>query len=87
MSKPKFAHNVFQTANHEAMRDWYCTVLDAHVVYEDALAIPDLRRRASHRANTAESIPGQDGHLLLCTTQPTPSTASTRCWALYSAWR
>ncbi|MGH3298918.1 MAG: hypothetical protein ACRDP7_44710, partial [Trebonia sp.] len=34
MSKPKFAHNVFQTANHEAMRDWYCTVLDAHVVYE-----------------------------------------------------
>jgi catechol 2,3-dioxygenase-like lactoylglutathione lyase family enzyme len=36
MSKPKFAHNVFQTANHEAMRDWYCTVLDAHVVYEDA---------------------------------------------------
>jgi hypothetical protein len=32
MSKPKFAHNVFQTANHEAMRDWYCTVLDAHVV-------------------------------------------------------
>jgi catechol-2,3-dioxygenase len=36
MSTPKFAHNVFQTANHEAMRDWYCTVLDAHVVYEDA---------------------------------------------------
>jgi hypothetical protein len=36
MSRPKFAHNVFQTANHEAMRDWYCTVLDAHVVYEDA---------------------------------------------------
>ena len=36
MSKPKFAHNVFQTAHHEAMRDWYCTVLDGHVVYEDA---------------------------------------------------
>ena len=36
MSKPKFAHNVFQTAQPEAMRDWYCTVLDAHVVYEDA---------------------------------------------------
>ena len=33
MSKPKFAHNVFQTAQPEAMRDWYCTVLDAHVVY------------------------------------------------------
>jgi catechol-2,3-dioxygenase len=36
MSKPKFAHNVFQTAKPEAMRDWYCTVLDAHVVYQDA---------------------------------------------------
>lgn len=35
MSKPKFAHNVFLTAQPEAMRDWYCTVLDAHVVYED----------------------------------------------------
>ena len=36
MSKPKFAHNVFQTAKPEAMRDWYCTVLDGHVVYQDA---------------------------------------------------
>jgi hypothetical protein len=32
MSKPTFAHNVFQTAQPQQMRDWYCTVLDGHVV-------------------------------------------------------
>ncbi|WP_410589295.1 VOC family protein [Amycolatopsis sp. lyj-23] len=32
---PKFAHVVFQTSQAPQMRDWYCTVLDAHVVYED----------------------------------------------------
>lgn len=32
---PKFAHVVYQTAKGDAMRDWYCTVLDGHVVYED----------------------------------------------------
>jgi catechol-2,3-dioxygenase len=32
---PKFAHVVYQTAQFEAMRDWYCAVLDGHVVYED----------------------------------------------------
>ncbi|WP_174187293.1 VOC family protein [Nocardia barduliensis] len=31
---PKFAHVVLQTSRFEQMRDWYCTVLDAHVVYE-----------------------------------------------------
>jgi catechol 2,3-dioxygenase-like lactoylglutathione lyase family enzyme len=31
--KPRFVHVVFQTGQLEAMRDWYCTVLDAHVVY------------------------------------------------------
>lgn len=35
MSKPKFAHIVFQTAQPTEMRDWYCTVLDGHVVYQD----------------------------------------------------
>jgi catechol-2,3-dioxygenase len=34
--KPKFAHVVFQTSQPSQMRDWYCTVLDGHVVYEDA---------------------------------------------------
>ncbi|HEY5854193.1 MAG TPA: VOC family protein [Aldersonia sp.] len=31
---PKFAHVVLQTSRLAEMRDWYCTVLDAHVVYE-----------------------------------------------------
>ena len=33
-STPKFAHVVFQTSRLQAMRDWYCTVLEAHVVHE-----------------------------------------------------
>ncbi|MFG1928664.1 VOC family protein [Cryptosporangium sp. NPDC048952] len=35
MSAPKFAHVVFQTGQAGPMRDWYCTVLDGHVVYGD----------------------------------------------------
>ncbi|MFC9361754.1 VOC family protein [Rhodococcus sp. NPDC057014] len=31
---PTFAHVVLQTSRLEEMRDWYCTVLDAHVVFE-----------------------------------------------------
>lgn len=34
-AKPKFAHVVFQTGQANEMRDWYCTVLDGHVVYQD----------------------------------------------------
>jgi catechol-2,3-dioxygenase len=34
-SAPKFAHVVYQTGQADAMRDWYCTLLDGHVVYED----------------------------------------------------
>lgn len=33
-TRPKFAHVVLQTSQLPAMRDWYCTVLGAHVVYE-----------------------------------------------------
>ena len=34
-AKPKFAHVAYQTSKPKEMRDWYCTVLDGHVVYED----------------------------------------------------
>lgn len=34
-AKPKFAHVVFTTSQPDQMRDWYCAVLDGHVVYED----------------------------------------------------
>ena len=33
-STPKFAHVVLRTPRFEQMRDWYCAVLNAHVVYE-----------------------------------------------------
>ena len=32
---PKLAHFVLKTNRLAEMRDWYCTVLDAHVVYEN----------------------------------------------------
>ncbi|WP_436764262.1 VOC family protein [Streptosporangium sp. V21-05] len=34
-ASPKFAHVVFQTSQPREMRDWYCAVLDGHVVYQD----------------------------------------------------
>lgn len=34
---PKFAHVVFQTNQLAAMRTFYCTLLDAHVVYENVM--------------------------------------------------
>lgn len=34
---PKFAHAVLMTNRLPAMRDWYCTVLGAHVVYENPM--------------------------------------------------
>ena len=34
MATPKFAHFVLQTGRLEEMRDWYCTLLDGHVVFE-----------------------------------------------------
>ena len=36
MPPTKLAHLVFQTNRLPAMRDWYCTVLDGRVIYENA---------------------------------------------------
>ena len=35
MPPTKLAHVVYQTNRMAAMRDWYCTVLDGHVIYEN----------------------------------------------------
>jgi GH18 family chitinase len=35
MPPTKLAHLVFQTNRLPAMRDWYCTVLDGRVIYEN----------------------------------------------------
>lgn len=32
---PKFAHVVLQTSQREEMRDWYCALLNGHVVFEN----------------------------------------------------
>lgn len=32
---PKFAHVVLRTDQPQALTDWYCALLDAHVVYSD----------------------------------------------------
>lgn len=37
MATPKFAHIVLQTSRKPQMRDWYCNVLGAHVVFENEL--------------------------------------------------
>jgi catechol-2,3-dioxygenase len=34
VATPKFAHVVLQTNNLEQMRNWYCALLDGHVVFE-----------------------------------------------------
>lgn len=34
MATPKFAHVVLQTGQLEEMRNWYCALLDGHVVFE-----------------------------------------------------
>lgn len=36
MPPTKLAHVVFQTNRMEEMREWYCTVLGGHVIYENA---------------------------------------------------
>ena len=35
MKTPKFAHIVLQTSRLAEMRDWYCAVLGAHVVFQN----------------------------------------------------
>ncbi len=35
VSPSLYAHHVLRTSNRDALRDWYCTVLNAHVVFEN----------------------------------------------------
>ncbi len=37
MSTPRFAHVVLQTSRKAQMREWYCALLGAHVVFENDL--------------------------------------------------
>jgi hypothetical protein len=51
MANPRFAHNVFQTAKPQEMRDWCCTVLDAHVVYQDKTLASHVRPQPATSGN------------------------------------
>jgi catechol-2,3-dioxygenase len=57
-AKPRFVHVVFQTGQAEAMRDWYCTVLDAHVVYAGHGLTFLTFDEEHHRIALAEMPPG-----------------------------
>ena len=67
VSPSLFAHFVLRTAQRDAMRDWYCTVLNAHTVFENDyisfityddehhrvafVQVPDLKRPADTDRN------------------------------------
>jgi hypothetical protein len=52
----KFAHVVLQTRSVEQMRDWYCTVPDAHVVNEGTTCAssPSMRNMTESRATAPQ---------------------------------
>ena len=56
---PKFAHAVLMTNRRDAMRDWYCAVLDAHVVYEDPMICFITYDEEHHRLAFLSPPPGQ----------------------------
>lgn len=58
-TQPKFAHVVLMTNRRDAMRDWYCTVLDAHVVYEDPMICFITYDDEHHRLAFLNPPPGQ----------------------------
>ncbi|MBI4694181.1 MAG: VOC family protein [Gammaproteobacteria bacterium] len=56
---PKLAHFVFKTNRLAEMRDWYCTVLDAHVVYENSGLCFITFDEEHHRIALLAPPPGQ----------------------------
>ena len=56
-STPRFAHAVFQTSQPAAMREWYSTLLQAHVVYESH-ALTFLTFDDEHHRVALAYIPG-----------------------------
>lgn len=55
---PKFAHAVLMTNRRDAMRDWYCRVLDARVVYEDPMLCFITYDEEHHRLAFVNPPPG-----------------------------
>jgi len=68
MPPTKLAHVVFQTNRIPQMRDWYCAVLDARVIYEDARLCFVTYDDEHHRVAFADfgplaANPGSDARL------------------------
>jgi catechol 2,3-dioxygenase-like lactoylglutathione lyase family enzyme len=63
-----FSHVVLKSFNIERMRDWYCNVLDAHVVYGQAGLSAFLTYDREHHRIAIVQLEG---------TPPPPSTAPT----------
>lgn len=56
-STPKFAHIVLQTNRLQEMKDWYCTLLGAHVVFENP-AMCFITFDEEHHRIAIGSLPG-----------------------------
>ena len=55
---PKFAHVLLQTSQRDEMRDWYCALLDAYVVFEnDALSFVTFDEEHHRIAFLAPPVP------------------------------
>ncbi len=85
-TSPKYAHTVLMTNRVNAMRDWYCTVLGAHVVYETPglcfITFDDEHHRMAFAASPAgdliERQPGSAGLMHTAYTFPDLGALLTR---------
>src|ERR1700742_5334233 len=74
-SRPRLVHIVLQTGQADAMRDWYCTVLNAHVVYAGHQLTFVTHDDEHHRIALLELPPG-------VAERKSPATAAMH----HSAW-
>ena len=74
-SRPRLVHVVLQTGQVDAMRDWYCTVLNAHVVYAGHHLTFLTHDDEHHRIALLEMPPGM-------AERKSPATAAMH----HSAW-
>jgi len=74
-SRPRLVHIVLQTGQADAMRDWYCTVLKAHVVYAGHSLTFITHDDEHHRIALLQMPPG-------VAERKSPATASMH----HSAW-
>src|SRR6201999_2149026 len=74
-SRPRLVHIVLQTGQVDAMRDWYCAVVNAHVVYAGHHLTFLTHDDEHHRIALLEMPPGM-------AERKSPATAAMH----HSAW-